>query len=302
MDQVGILDLGSARVKFLFAERSKEGNITFHRYKRETFLAGKRDTQGRLPQETGVRVAEAAQALFTEAAFPRSGRLVCLASEVFRTAGNGSEILKEIEQLLSARIRLLTPAEEGHLFYRAVKQTMNVGDNIAVTDIGGGSIQVIFSDQPDQVISAPLGTFALERTYQRSPDQATREEYEQMRQALRSGLPALPARGTLIVGSTCMQEFFQTVFSVSGADGFTVNQCIHFFEEIATQPYVPLESRYPKSPMFMHGADKVLVCVLAVAEALHAERIIPTDESLGTGLARLVLETPDQVKWLLSSV
>lgn len=69
-----------------------------------------------------------------------------VATAALRDAKNGKEFLKEVEQTLGVRIKVISQKEEGIIGFYAAQSEIHQKDAV-VWDIGGGSSQITFKDQ-----------------------------------------------------------------------------------------------------------------------------------------------------------
>jgi hypothetical protein len=302
-DCVAVIDLGSARTKMLLASRTNDGEFSVRRYKEETGAAGKLG-QSNLLEGQAVEGLHATVNRLVALAYEAGCRSsISVATDAFRASHNGREVIDGLEQLLGS-ISILDPQTEGLIFYSAIAELLQGSESFCLLDVGGGSVQIVWGDSAERVKSIPTGTFRLERDFQKD-SAPTPSVYEQMRRYIEDHVKrALPEelRTPLVVfGSNCMEEFLTS--ALGGKNGgvarvkheltrIPVGRIEKLFEEIKGRPYETLGGYYPANPFFMHGADKALLNLLVITSLLGAKEIIPTDESLGTAIARLALSAP----------
>ncbi len=109
-------------------------------------------------------------------------RTYLVATSAVRDAENGEAFLGEIEWSYGFKTRLLSGDEEADLTLRGVGET---GDSTLVVDIGGGSTELIGSDQR---VSLDIGSVRLTERHLPS-DPPTDDELESCAAAVRSALP-----------------------------------------------------------------------------------------------------------------
>lgn len=304
-ERVAVFDLGSARSKLIVAERDYEQGVVFKRYKRETGSAGHVADDGTLSSDLVESLLGAVDELRSIAYESGCSRSVAVATEVFRKAPNGSAVVARLQGLLG-HVILLSPQVEGGVLYSSVRRSLGEGSDLCVMDVGGGSVQVVWGLRYEEVASLRTGTYTLEREFQRGGKEPSRAEMAEMRAYIEREVERLVPENvrcrSLVFGSTCMLDFMMSVMraiglgeSRVGADGWLrihredVETVLH---ELASQPYDAIGPYFPDNPMFMRGADKALMNVCAVAERISALSVLPTNESVGTALARLALDEP----------
>ena len=305
VDKIAVFDLGSARTKLLIGTRDHNGALRLTRRRVETGVEGKLPAVGRLTHDTEQALGCGLSELVTIARGAGCLKCVSIATEAFRSDENGPELIRIANDLVGP-IVVLTPPIEGLLFYSALRQSLLLEGDVCAMDVGGGSVQVVWGGSEMDVACLPTGTFRLEREYH-SGHTPTAREYAAMerriRECIHSALPKRLTASTLVLGSNCMAEFLMSAMSSrkvdltsrehSGPVSIWLEQISQLLEEIKGRPYVTLHPYYPVNPRFMFGADKALLNCIALAKFLHTDRIVPTDESVGTALVRLALLSPD---------
>lgn len=291
---VSVIDLGSARTKFFVGRLTEKGDVeTVAKGKFETGLLGKLQPDGILDPDAVTSLVHAVREILETIHHHGSTSTIFVATEALRKATNQDEIVGRMKSDLGLDVNILTPHVEADILFSGVKE--NKDHTIPVADIGGGSVQLAWA--PNQSISIPTGTFALEKRFQKSGEIPTMEMYDAMRKEVgRLIKDALNGREvispTLIVGTTCMREFFDSAMCAAGItaqpkEQYTIEDINALFTMIAEKPYAELAKFYPSNPMFMYGGDKLLVNVQELMKATQAQSIIPTNDSVSTGIVRL---------------
>lgn len=299
---VAVFDLGSARVKLLTAMQSRDGKISFARFLKETHTAAGVTETGVISQEAQAKLVTAVDNLVTVAKERGCDTVVAVGTDVFRRVRS-----PELNDLLQDRlgpVTVLSPTIEGAIFYSAAAEVLPNDIRFCAIDVGGSSVQVAWGARPDQVVSMPTGTFQLEREFQPSPI-PNEAEYARMRHKIenyfRAAVDPELDLTTMVFGSNCMQAFLQAALAVDGKGGIlgqgdvlrtTLERLEELFAQIKGRPYEELSKYFPDNPDFMRGADKALLNVLVVGSILGTKWIIPTNESVGTAIARIALTDP----------
>lgn len=170
VEKVGILDLGTNSFHLLIG-LLREGEVRVLRQAREFVFLGRDLEEGPKP----VFTAEAMErAISTIEHFVAMGEAegvqtwVACATEAFRRAENGSDLLEALRHEYGLSVRLLSGAEEAQLIYLGVSQGLILPEEPhLVVDIGGGSVELILGKQGGilHLTSLPLGVTRLQARY-----------------------------------------------------------------------------------------------------------------------------------------
>jgi exopolyphosphatase/pppGpp-phosphohydrolase len=299
-NKLAIIDLGSARTKMLVASASSDGELIVQRYKEETGIAGKLKPGDLITVDAKDVLFTAIENLLKIAANSNCDATISVATDTIRSAVN-APIIKEHLNALLGHVTILDPSTEGLIFYSSMaNHFLSSRECFCLVDVGGGSVQIIWGASAEEVVSIPTGTFRLEKEFQVS-GHPTDEIYSAMASFIESevkqSLPSKLRVPTLVFGSNCIEEFIKAALTKSNI-GFTQeNKTLRIsllnirklFEEIKSRRYEELGDYYPDNPFFMFGADKALLNVLVIGRLLTATSVIPTNESVSTGIARLGL-------------
>lgn len=301
MHKVAVFDIGTARTKLTIATLSEKG-ITLEKWKMDTKLGDLFSTgyHGGLESTSTKLLKESLVFLSKNIKDPKNTHRLCLLTEIFRKFPN---LIHEIENMhdIIGTPKVISSYDEGSLFYKSLSSTLNY-HNFVLLDVGGGSIQITYSDQSTiQVISLPLGTYKLQAMYQTDrsklgeSDRLVMEQY--IDKMLREHLITNLKKDYLILGSNCMETFLLTALSKAGLMFNKVNNIeqISFLltNHLLNIDYVKQARYFPSDPDFMYGADKALIVALSIARLVGARSIVPTDESLSSSLAKQAL-LPDK--------
>lgn len=291
---VAVLDLGSARTKLLLATQLENGVVSYDRRAIETGFSALVSADGTFPADVVSRLVSAVCEFKEYAKTVRSEVLAAVATEALRRAPNEAAIRDLLTRETGVVVAILSWQAEAGLFHQGVSSVVQAADVVA--DIGGGSIQISWGADAASAASLPLGTFALERQFQ-AGSPATVAELHAMRQALDAALASAVPKGQvrrLVIGSNVMRDFFGALFDALGLfmaeDGeVKMSDVARALQFLAGKPYDSIEHLYPANPYFLRGADKALVSISAIADWFGASHIVPTNESVSTAIARLLL-------------
>lgn len=165
-------------------------------------------------------------------------------------------------------------------------------------DVGGGSVQIVWGDEPEKHLSMPIGTYRLEREYQtlagvfiESGSTDAKKMGERVRDelgALARYTPSLRGR-TLVFGSNVMRDFLASALKKIGLnrpEGLVQREDLDtLFQSCAGRLYADGPTTFHLIPRFMFGADKLLIVAAAVMDSLDAKNARATNASISKGLA-----------------
>ncbi len=162
---------------------------------------------GYIPQERIVATAEALRHLGGVANSFGAERLTVVATEVARTARNTPELLSTIRAMTGIDALVLSGMDEATLTFAGVTHGRHLPASVAVSDLGGGSLEVIIAEMGHGTwrTSLPLGSaFMHDRFTPHDPMHAS--EVEALRTYLAETLAAIPqlsqVEALLICGGT----------------------------------------------------------------------------------------------------
>ncbi len=225
--------------------------------------------------------------------------LKAIGTEALRKANNGADVLRRIKLQTGIELELLTQTEEAELFFKTVSQSISDKDIVSL-DVGGGSVQVVFSDDNGKRnhFLFSTGTYAV-RTKYIDGNNPTRESFILAQEHIFKTLLPLqniscPAK-TLILGSTIALDFFQTIlpaFSLPSSKtdypshplAITVKTLEQLLAELSTLPYPEREKIFIKEPAYTWGVDITIIHALVVCKHLNLTEIIPSNLNVSSGL------------------
>jgi hypothetical protein len=291
---VGVIDLGSARTKLYVASVSEEGKVVpVLSTKSETGFFSKIGLDGEMGADDVESLVKTTREMAEAARSRDAMSIILIATEALRKIANKEMITDRIARELGLRMNILDPAVEADVFFAGAQ--MDSGTRFPVVDIGGGSVQLAW--EIGKSISIPTGTFALEKRFQTPGKLPDMEAYAAMRKCISDEIGKVLkdhsiVSDTVIVGSTCMRDFFDFAMCVAGVverpkEKYSAAEVDALFNAIAGKPYESLGDYYPNNPKFMYGADKALLNLQESLRATRSSFIIPTNESVSTSLVRL---------------
>lgn len=159
-----IFDIGTGKIKMQIARVNKEQIEPLYCYAEQISLGHESilNNEGIITKDGENKIVSVLQSLKLLGESYGSTRFQAIATELFRKATNGKEIIKNISNLLDIEITIISPEEEGILSFLTIVQEANLDpEKIVVLDIGSGSFQITCKKgEQFLVYSVPFGRFA----------------------------------------------------------------------------------------------------------------------------------------------
>lgn len=176
--RVGVVDIGTNSMRLLITD----GHAEEGRWAQVTGLGQGVDATGELSEDAMSRTLEALTRYGSLMDTSGVQRRVAIATSASRDAANKDLFFDRAAEALGVRPRLITGEEEGRLAYSGATADFTVAGTVVVSDIGGGSTELVTSRS---VRSVEIGTVRLgERHLPVRPP--ARAQIEEVREALRS--------------------------------------------------------------------------------------------------------------------
>jgi len=186
---MGVLDLGSNTVHLLLVDAHYgAAPIPASKHKKQIRLSEHIDTDGNIDRElieSLITFIEEGQELAEDRG---ATEVLTFATSAIRGAGNGDEVIAEINRRTGLEIDVLSGEDEARLTFLAVRRWFGWSSGrLLVVDIGGGSLEVATGadEEPDAAVSLPLGAGRLTRDFI-SSDPAGEDEIKALRRHARA--------------------------------------------------------------------------------------------------------------------
>ena len=170
--RLAAIDIGTNSIRLVVAELEPDRGYRVLDEEREMTRLGHRvAATGRLATEPMERSLDAVGRMKTIADGFGVTELRTVATSAVREAANGRAFCREALRRHGVRIEVVSAAEEARLALRSVQQHFDLARrSVAVVDIGGGSMEVVFvaGTVVDEVHLMPLGAVRLTEAYCRS--------------------------------------------------------------------------------------------------------------------------------------
>lgn len=194
--RLGVLDVGSNTVHLLVVDAHRGAHPTpAASVKSELRLAELVQPDGTLSPAGADRLVHVAAQARTEADGLGVDDLVAFATSAVRDAANCSEVLARVRSEAGIDLQVLLGDDEARLTFLAVRRWFGwSAGRLLVLDIGGGSLEVAagIDEEPDVVVSLPLGAGRLYRQWLARSDPADPADLAVLRAHIRDELLALP--------------------------------------------------------------------------------------------------------------
>ena len=164
MERVASLDLGTNTFRLLIAVRTDGKLLPLLRKRIITRLGEGFHLNGRIQPQAVNRARTALESFSPILDDYQVEQVFAVATSVVREAENGYAVTRDLSKEFGISIRTLTGIEEAHLALKGVFSVLsNMGRLSLVVDIGGGSTELILSDdtQPVKTESINLGVVHL---------------------------------------------------------------------------------------------------------------------------------------------
>ncbi|MFC1525147.1 hypothetical protein ACFL5I_02035 [Planctomycetota bacterium] len=181
MKPIAVVDIGTNSLKMVIARVEQGGKISVMTEKAIITRIGRGVIQtGRLARQGMDDTIQVLQ-MFQKEVQPYGGdKIFLVATEAVRKARNRKAFVQMVRKKIGLEVEVLSPKKEALFSYQGVISEINVKRkaNIIVTDIGGGSTELIQGKdcEPRLCRSLPLGAVSLTEKFIHS-DPVKNEEY-----------------------------------------------------------------------------------------------------------------------------
>lgn len=207
---LAIVDIGSNTLKFSTVEIGARGTArSIDAWVDTVRLASGLDRTGAIDES---RFSRALQALIDGAsrgAENHATEFIGVATEAFRRADNGVELLERILVATPWKLRVIDGTDEAELAFRGIRHHLQSGPTNVVVDVGGASTEIMVADGQSllRTTSLPIGSTVL---FDRVPseDPPSPGQMEMMREVAGEVLggelilPKVPGSSLFVSGGT----------------------------------------------------------------------------------------------------
>mgnify|MGYP006138840329 CR=1 FL=1 len=150
MRKIGIIDLGTNTFNLLLAEVTEQDYTIFYRTKIAVKLGEGGITKNfiaEIPYQRGINALRQYKATLEE---QQISEFYAVATSAIRSADNGNQFVKEVEEKFGILINVIDGDTEADLIYKGVIQALDLEDSPKlIIDIGGGSTEFIIGNNKE---------------------------------------------------------------------------------------------------------------------------------------------------------
>ena len=271
-ERLAAIDVGSNTVLLTVAEYDPEtGLVIVEEGEDQPRLGAGLSATGRLSEESMHRAIGTLTEMRDVCRRHSVVRLAAVATAAVREAGNGAEFVERVRKL-DIPLRIISPETEAALSYRSAAYHFPGGERQIVTDIGGGSLELIGATSGRVTLSRSLPLGAVRLTELGLPLDQLREH---IRRALSESMQASAWAGSRVIGSG---GTFATLASIVLARRGSADASVHGIvvqakeleQMLVTLAGLSTEQRRQTRGLRPERADIIVAGLVVVAELLKA--------------------------------
>lgn len=297
MRTVAIIDIGTLKTKFVIARFDDDfGREVLYRDKKLTVIGRDLDkTNNTITQGSIDKQVEALVEFMEKIREFKVDSYRVVGTEALRRANNSDEVCKIIEEIVKLPVDILSHEEEARIYFGAIAS--DIPGDVAVIDVGGGSVQLAIGDKSTISYTHLLktGTYYIHEKFgkshlltaegQKAAWDYVRNEVDRLNLKQNSGL-------SVVYGSTCIIDFFtETGIAMHKADRgkfhpykAKLGDIMKLYDKLMPLTYEQRMELFPSEPYFMWGADKAIMNVVALCEQLGVDEVVPSNMNISDGL------------------
>lgn len=164
MHRIAVIDIGSNAIRCTVADvLAHDALMVVADDRIQTRLASGLVSTGRLSDASITASLEAIATLLAMIREHRAGAVRAIATAAVRTATNGQEFVERVRRELGLTIEVIDGQREASLALTSAAAEFDLPDPVCVTDIGGGSLEVVVlrDGRTDRTASLPLGAVVV---------------------------------------------------------------------------------------------------------------------------------------------
>lgn len=308
-DLLGVVDIGTLKVKFLIGEPTTDGQIkTKYQSNNLTCLGVRMHENDNHPKTENLQ-ATIDELIRCQSILKKEGvgKIRVVSTHALREMGKvGDETARKIENEVGLKVEIISQKEEAELFFKAVMQDFQTQDDFTVVDVGGGSVQLLIGNKKKlkETYLLRMGAQYLQDIF--SPrhtgnDFPKRSEIRKMEKYILEQLAPVPRgiKTPLIYGSSCIIDLFKTLgltlkpYQESLAHPYKakIEEMTAFLKKIIPIPYDQREDLYRFSQKYyMWGIDKAFLDIINIGKIIEAPFVIPSNANINQGLVLSLLK------------
>lgn len=303
--RVAAIDLGTNSVRLIVAEvDGAESYQILDDEREQTRLGYRLDETGRLDPETSQATLDALERMKGIAEGFGARELRTVATAALREAENGPAFVEAARESIGIDIEVISAEEEAELALRSVRRHFGLGEGAtAIVDIGGGSMEVVFTTAGliDEIYSMPVGAVRMTERYVHS-DPIDAKDWRALKQGIdreiKSHIGRRPFPTPDIIGSggtfTAIggMALHDRQGELGPVQGYIFTRA-EFEHQLRRLREAPLAMRSVMPGLSPDRADIIVAGAVAVsrlAKRLDASRILVNDRGVRDGLLLEMIE------------
>ena len=190
---------------------------------------------------------------------------------------------------------MLSHEEEAQIYFHVVASDLDA--DVAVADTGGGSVQLCIGrkENLESMYLLKTGIYYMQERFGKShhPTLSDQQEaWEYVRGEI-GKLKLIKKPGMKFVyGSTSIIDFVQALgiklervnYTKNHPYTVSIKELMKLYDKLMPYSYEERMAFYPAEPYFMWGADKGIMNIVSMCEALGIEEVIPSNMNISDGL------------------
>lgn len=305
MIRTAVIDVGTLKSKFEVCEFDKDMKSTVLTRQKELTVLG-RDldkTNNQIIDKAIITTIAALKKFSAEMKRLKVNKYIAVSTEAIRKAVNAAEVLARIKSETGISLEILDHKSEAEIYFRSVSKDFP-GKTIAVSDIGGGSVQVVIGKDLEifETYLFKTGTYFMQETFSKSHHPSADElmnAIDYVKTELKSLSETKHKIDLLVYGSTNIIDFMEAMnIKLSVEPEFKdhshwvqVNDLKPLYNRIVALSYEDRMPMYPAEPYYMWAADKALMNIFQICDYLKVDKVFPSNSNISSGLLfKLALE------------
>ncbi len=296
---VAVIDVGTLKSKFEIREFDENFNSKVL-YKDKQLTVMGRDlpkTNNMIIEKSILKTIEALNMFKDKMTEYKVEKYLAVTTEAIRKATNSEEVLNRIEESTGIKLEVLSQKDEARLLFESVSKDFP-DQEIAVADIGGGSVQVVIGENTKihETYLFKSGTYFMQEEFSESHHPAA-EELQTAIDYVRTELKGLGESKrnpkVIVYGTTNIIEFLETMNvdledreGLQGDHPYSIDvaKLRPLYDKIIALSYEDRMPMYEKEPYYMWAADKALMNIFQISEYLNCRIIVPSNNNISSGI------------------
>lgn len=296
--RVAVIDIGTLKSKFEIQEFDTN-NVSKTIYKDKKLTVIGRDMQSNDGQIGERGLTDTLNALRDYIDILKQynvNKYRVVATEAIRKAKNAETVLKDIENVVGVVPEILSHEEEASIYYHYVAKDFG-DDEVAVIDVGGGSVQVVIGrgEQLKQSYLLQTGSYFLQES--ENPDYLpTRADLLAATEKISTAMQRIKDDNhvvkTLVYGSSNIRDVFTGLnipMKMSGYTGLhdqkaTIADMMKVYEQVIKLSYKDRMPMLPEEPYYMWSIDKAFLNIFEAARILGVSEVVPSNANISSGI------------------